>query len=231
MYFTPMKYIASLLLLTAFSNYSLSQTNHTPAESWCSHPPRQAFNTLKEIQTTSHWFKVYSIAAGVLAIVEPYNFEEVISYLIIGKKKAMLFDTGMGLDSISSVIKQYNINILYIPHRGDIHHDHRAVFNASIVAARPVGNYSVKQIYAYETLSETEWAPPFSDDAFIPTYFVNIQDEINDKVNALMCYTGQIKEFPSSRSVIALRALAQYRGATVGFSSAEAFMLIRSIQS
>jgi len=46
-----------------------------------------------------------------------------------------------------------------------------------------------------------------------------------------MCYTGQIKEFPSSRSVIALRALAQYRGATVGFSSAEAFMLIRSIQS
>ena len=134
-------------------------------------------------------------------------------------------------EAISSVIKQYNINILYIPHRGDIHHDHRAVFNASIVAARPVGNYSVKQIYAYETLSETEWAPPFSDDAFIPTYFVNIQDEINDKVNALMCYTGQIKEFPSSRSVIALRALAQYRGATVGFSSAEAFMLIRSIQS
>jgi len=134
-------------------------------------------------------------------------------------------------EAISSIIKEYNINIMYIPHRGDIHHDHKAVFNASIVAAHPVGNYTVREIYAYETLSETEWAPPFADDAFIPTYFVNIADEISDKINALLCYQGQVKEFPASRSVTALTALAQYRGATVGFTSAEAFMHIRSIKS
>jgi len=133
-----MKYIASLLLLTAVSNYSLSQTNLTPAESWCSHPPRPAFNKLTEIQTTSHWFKVYSIARGVLAIVEPYNFEEVISYLIIGEKKALLFDTGMGLDSISPVIAQLTqLPVTVI--NSHTHFDHTG------------GNYEFKNILALQT--------------------------------------------------------------------------------
>jgi hypothetical protein len=42
-------------------------------------------------------------------------------------------------------------------------------------------------------------------------------------------FESQLKEFPHSRSLVAIDALAKFRGATVGKKAAEAFMLIRSI--
>lgn len=133
-------------------------------------------------------------------------------------------------DSISNLINKLKIEAIYIPHRGDIHHDHLVVFNASIVAGRPVGNYTVKEIYCYETLSETEWAAPFGDDAFIPNHFVNIEDTIQHKLEAMSAYAGQLRGFPNPRSLNAIVALSQFRGATVGVKNAEAFMTIRTIE-
>ncbi len=131
---------------------------------------------------------------------------------------------------ISDVIKRFSITDLYIPHRGDIHGDHRVVFNACIIAARPVGNYTVKSIYAYETLSETEWAPPFADDAFIPGKFVDVSTTIEKKLEAMRCFKSQLREFPNPRSIETLTALSNFRGSTVGFLNAEAFMVIRVIE-
>jgi N-acetylglucosamine malate deacetylase 1 len=131
---------------------------------------------------------------------------------------------------ISEVIKRYNITDLYIPHRGDIHGDHRVVFNACLVAARPVGIYSIKSIFAYETLSETEWAPPFGDDAFIPTKFVDVSATFSKKLEAMNCFKSQLRQFPNPRSIETLTALSKFRGSTVGFLNAEAFMIIRVIE-
>lgn len=130
---------------------------------------------------------------------------------------------------IAKVITDFQINTLYLPHRGDIHNDHRVVFNAGLVAARPVSFCSVKEIYAYETLSETEWAAPFADDAFIPTCFVNVENSLNSKMDAMKCFQSQLKAFPNPRSLDSIEALAKLRGATVGFKAAEAFMVIRQI--
>jgi N-acetylglucosamine malate deacetylase 1 len=131
--------------------------------------------------------------------------------------------------SIGSVIKDLGITVLYVPHRGDIHHDHRAVYNAALVASRPTGGCTISEIYAYETLSETEWAAPFGDDAFIPTCFVDISDYMDSKLRAMQCYKSQVRELPSSRSIKAIEALAQYRGVTVGCFFSEAFMHVRTI--
>jgi LmbE family N-acetylglucosaminyl deacetylase len=131
--------------------------------------------------------------------------------------------------AIAEVIKKQKTEMLFIPHRGDIHNDHTVVFKAALVAARPVGNYTVKEIYSYETLSETEWAPPFGDDAFIPTYFVDITNEFPAKLEAMRYFKSQLKEFPNPRSLETIEALAKFRGATVGFDRAEAFMTIRRI--
>ena len=133
--------------------------------------------------------------------------------------------------AISKYISEWKITDLFIPHRGDIHNDHRKVFEESLVAARPVGDYTVKSIYAYETLSETEWAAPFSDDAFIPNHFVNISDSMEDKLEAMKCFKSQIRDFPSTRSLETIESLAKFRGATVGFNRAEAFMTIRTISN
>ena len=89
----------------------------------------------------------------------------------------------------------------------------------------------MKRIFSYETLSETEWSAPFSDDAFIPTYFVNISDVFAIKLEAMKCFKSQLKKFPNSRSLKSVEALANYRGSTVGYSHAEAFMTIRIIDS
>jgi len=131
--------------------------------------------------------------------------------------------------SIAKCIKMWEITDLFIPHRGDIHHDHGIVFESSLVAARPVNNQSVKNIYAYETLSETEWAPPFSDDAFIPTHFEDVTKSFEDKNKAMSCFKSQVRPFPNTRSLEVIEALAKYRGATVGFHRAEAFVTIRTI--
>lgn len=132
---------------------------------------------------------------------------------------------------IAKILSENKINVLYLPHRGDIHNDHRVVFNAGLVAARPVGDYSVKEIYAYETLSETEWAAPFGDDAFIPTCFINVEDALEAKLQAMQCFKSQLKKFSNSRSLEAIDALAKFRGATVGFKAAEAFVTVRKIIS
>lgn len=134
-------------------------------------------------------------------------------------------------NDLKDIIFDKKISTLFIPHRGDIHKDHRICYEASLVAARPINRCPVNVILSYETLSETEWAPPFGDDMFIPNVFKNITDFIDLKKEAMSCFTSQIKEFPHSRSLESIEALSKYRGSTVGFYNAEAFMLVRQIHN
>jgi glyoxylase-like metal-dependent hydrolase (beta-lactamase superfamily II) len=46
------------------------------------------------------WFETQEVASKVYAICEPGHFEEVISYLVEGEERAILFDTGMGIANI-----------------------------------------------------------------------------------------------------------------------------------
>lgn len=133
--------------------------------------------------------------------------------------------------ALSQVIKDLEISTLYLPHRGDIHHDHKIIFQAGLVAARPLEGNPVKRIYSYETLSETEWAAPFSNDSFTPTFFVNITDHLSAKIEAMKCFRTQLKEFPNPRSLKAIEALANLRGSTIGVNYAEAFVTIRIIEN
>ena len=49
------------------------------------------------------WFEVYNAAPNVFAIYEPHQAEETIGYLIVGQKRALLFDTGMGISDIKKI--------------------------------------------------------------------------------------------------------------------------------
>jgi LmbE family N-acetylglucosaminyl deacetylase len=132
-------------------------------------------------------------------------------------------------NAICKLLLDLKIDTMFIPHRGDMHRDHAVVYHAALVAARPINDCSVKLIYTYETLSETEWAPPFGDDAFIPNVFFDITKDIENKVKAMEFYASQLKIYPHPRSVEIIKSLAKYRGATVGYKFAEAFMLVRAI--
>ncbi|MBS1527495.1 MAG: MBL fold metallo-hydrolase [Bacteroidetes bacterium] len=103
------RFFVTIFLLTAIlsaTGFSVVGQATAPVENWCSKPLRPGLENLKEIKTCKAWFKVYDVGHDTYAIDEPYNWEETIAYLILGKDKALLFDTGMGLDTISLVIKE-----------------------------------------------------------------------------------------------------------------------------
>lgn len=129
---------------------------------------------------------------------------------------------------ISKIFQKINPTHLYLPHPGDIHQDHKAIYRASLVAARPQGKNKILNIYCYETLSETEWTP-MQEKAFVPNHFVDVTDVFSKKAEAMKFFGSQIKEFPHSRSIEAFEALAMYRGATIGVERAEAFVVERQL--
>ena len=75
----------------------------TPVPDWCRPLPRPEYKTIERVAVSDPWFEVYKPAPGVYAIYEPHQSEEVISYLMVGQKRALLFDTGMGISDIKKV--------------------------------------------------------------------------------------------------------------------------------
>lgn len=71
---------------------------------WCRQLPRPEYGKLERVLSNEPWFEIYRIRPGVFAIYEPKQFEEVISYLILGEKHAVLFDTGLGVGRISTTV-------------------------------------------------------------------------------------------------------------------------------
>ena len=133
-------------------------------------------------------------------------------------------------DKISKVIQEVEPDEVYIPHIGDMQKDHQLVNEAAMVAVRPKYAHKISAVYAYETLSETEWNIPNTSNAFIPTVYTDISNYIDTKKPALAYFESQVSAFPDPRSLEAVEALAKYRGSTVKVNAAEAFMLIRQIR-
>jgi N-acetylglucosamine malate deacetylase 1 len=126
-------------------------------------------------------------------------------------------------------IQNLQPEVLYIPFIGDIHIDHQRIFTSALVAARPNTSHAPKAIYAYETLSETNWNAPYLSPNFTPNVFVDISSYLETKIQAMQMYASQLKPFPDERSETSLRALATLRGSTVRRFAAEAFVLVREV--
>jgi len=73
---------------------------------WCRTLPRPAYKHLERVPIADSWFEVYRVRPGVFALYEPHQYEEVISYLVLGSKRALLFDTGLGIGDIREVVRQ-----------------------------------------------------------------------------------------------------------------------------
>lgn len=132
-------------------------------------------------------------------------------------------------DALLHLLHDYQPETVYMHHHGDVHLDHQVIYHAALVACRPIKGLTVRQLLAYETLSETEWAAPQGDAWFVPNYYVDISAYLPRKLDAMACYASQVKPPPHARSLRNIEALARYRGATVSKDAAEAFMVVRQI--
>src|SRR5271170_1293296 len=70
---------------------------------WCRALPRLEYKSLHRVPVSDSWFEVFEVAPAVFALYEPHQAEETIGYLIVGDKRAVLFDTGMGISDIRQV--------------------------------------------------------------------------------------------------------------------------------
>lgn len=144
-------------------------------------------------------------------------------------------------------------SLVLMPHKGDVNQDHRAAFEAGIVATRTLGNwedkypeeelvgpvssymnhdrsarrYNVQKVMSYEVHSTTEQAPPGW--GFDPNVFVDITDTLSLKLRAMACYTSEVEKFPFPRSLEGIKVAAKFRGMACSFDAAEAFVLKREI--
>lgn len=130
---------------------------------------------------------------------------------------------------ISEIFYKIRPHTVFIPFFGDIHLDHQYSSLSALVASRPHLSHAPKVIYAYETLSETNWNAPYVTPTFVPNTYIDISQYLEDKIQAMKAYASQIQSVPHERSEEALRALATLRGSTVSCFAAEAFILIRQV--
>lgn len=83
----------------------------------------------EEIKIGAPWFKVLRLPNDVFSIHEPGHQQGVISFLIAGSQKSILFDTGMGIRDISSIVDQLtDLEVMVVnshTHFDHIGDDHR----------------------------------------------------------------------------------------------------------
>jgi LmbE family N-acetylglucosaminyl deacetylase len=169
-------------------------------------------------------------AAEIEQVAEAYGMEE---HFKLGFPTMRLETIPQAdlIERIRDVISKIKPEVVYLVHGGDVHTDHHAVFTATMSVLKPfyMSKFGVRRVLCYETLSSTEAAPAQLDRAFMPNVFSNITSSIERKIEIMKLYKTEAQPDPLPRGSSAIRALARYRGATIGIEYAEAFMLIREL--
>lgn len=129
-----MRRVLLLLLLLPLTRVTAQVSN----PDWCRALPRPEYKTLERVKVSDPWFEVYKPAANVFAIYEPHQAEETIGYLIVGEKRALLFDTGMGISDVKKVTSELT-KLPVIVLNSHTHDDHVG------------GNWEFDTIYGMDT--------------------------------------------------------------------------------
>ncbi len=158
-----------------------------------------------------------------------YNFDSV-HKLGLSTMRVDEYSISELIGAISKIISTVKPSIIYLPFKGDVHSDHRKIFESAYACTKSFRYPFVKKIYMVETLSETEFAPSTKEDSFIPNVFVDITDFMNKKLEIMKVFQSEMAEHPFPRSERNLKALATFRGATAGCEYAESFVLLKEIK-
>jgi glyoxylase-like metal-dependent hydrolase (beta-lactamase superfamily II) len=113
----------SLLVFMFFVPGSLHAQQERQIPEWCRALPRPEYKSLERVLSDDPWFEVYKVSPGVFAIYEPHQAEETVSYLIVGHKQAVLFDTGMGIADIRKIISKLTARPVVVLN-SHTHNDH-----------------------------------------------------------------------------------------------------------
>lgn len=131
---------------------------------------------------------------------------------------------------LEQLLGEIRPEILYTHDPADINRDHRALYEALGVAARPYSAPFLRLFATFETASSTEWGRSAGMPLFDPNRFVDISATLAEKLEAFALYESEVREWPHPRSIEALRARARYWGSVAGFEAAEPFRIVRETE-
>lgn len=120
------------------------------------------------------------------------------------------------INAFSKIFKLVNPQILYLPFAYDVHSDHRIIFETAFACTKSFRYPSIEKVLMMETLSESEFAPSFNAQSFVPNVFVDISDFFAQKCSIMSLYESEVGKAPFPRSLRNIEALALYRGSTRG---------------
>jgi LmbE family N-acetylglucosaminyl deacetylase len=166
--------------------------------------------------------------AEIDQVEELYDFDSV-HRLELSTTKIDEYSMSELITKISSVVNKVKPNIIYLPFKGDVHSDHKYIFDAAYSCTKSFRYPFIKKIYMMETLSETEYSVSTKEDSFVPNVFIDISEYMGKKIELMNIYESEIGKHPFPRSERNIRALATFRGATSGCNYAESFVLLKEI--
>lgn len=129
------------------------------------------------------------------------------------------------ISPLEEIVKMVRPDVVYLQYGYDINRDHQILFQAALVATRPMEQF-IEAIFAFDTLSSTEWAYPRS---FVPDTWVDISATLERKIEAMACYETELRDWPHPRSLHSLRVKGESAGSQVVSEAAECFMTIRRV--
>ncbi len=130
------------------------------------------------------------------------------------------------VNSVSKILSKIKPEEIFLNFGNDIHTDHQVSYKAVTSATKSFRAQYVKKILLYETLSETHYQLPNSDNTFNPNYFVDITKFIKKKCEIMKIYKSEIMEHPKPRSIDSIYNLAKFRGSRCISNFAESFICI-----
>jgi LmbE family N-acetylglucosaminyl deacetylase len=129
---------------------------------------------------------------------------------------------------ISEIFQQVKPEMIYVLNRSDAHSDHRVLFDAVMACTKSFRHPYIREVLMYECLSETEFAPALPEKVFLPNCYIDVSDQMEEKLELMRVYESELGEHPFPRSERNIRALATFRGASCGVNYAEAFQILKS---
>ncbi len=131
---------------------------------------------------------------------------------------------------IEKQILQYKPHRIFTHHPSDLNDDHRQISHSCMVGSRYYQRREdippLKSLHFMEIQSATDWAYEADREGFRPNLYVEVENEIETKLEALACYRNVIREYPHPRSKEAIKGLAAYRGGQSGQKLSEAFQTV-----
>jgi len=136
------------------------------------------------------------------------------------------YPLGEIINKVSAYINEVKPSHIYFHHFADVHSDHKVAFDAIYSCTKNFRYPYIEKILLFETLSETEFSPAISNNAFVPNVFSDITPYMEKKLQIMELFTTEQMDEPLPRALSSIKSLARYRGSRIGVEYAEAFTLL-----